>query len=145
MKRRVVVLGVLMIMVLALGACSPEPPAAPNDGGVETPPEAGLRLAPGLYDLSEEEGVHAVGTLVWRDLEGGFWAIAENVNGASENEGENIAVIANGEDFRDQLEPLEGREVIVTGERFDGMSIRMAGPEIVMDSVEELGDAGIAE
>jgi hypothetical protein len=145
MNRRLVVLGALMFVVLALGACSPDPPAAPSNGDTETSPEAGQRLAPGLYDLSEEDGVHAVGTLVWRDLEGGFWAIAQNVNGASENEGENIAVIANGEDFREQLEPLEGREVIVTGERFDGMSIRMAGPEIVMDSVEELGDAGIAE
>jgi len=100
----------------------------------------GLRLANGLYD-QEDGTVIALGTLEWIELEGGFYALT----GSPEGDG-NIAVIANADDFADELDALLGKTVSVTGTRFDGASIRMAGPEVVITSVEEISDTpGAAE
>jgi hypothetical protein len=137
----------MMSVILALSfalllvACSPadEPDVdAPGDD-----PSTGLRLAPGLYDL-EDGRVQAVGTLEWVDLEGGFWAVTDGT--AAGDEGGNVAVIANGDELDDELSALDGRTVSVIGERFDGASIRMAGPEIIAETVEEIDDTqGAAE
>ena len=48
---------------------------------------------------------------------------------ATGDRGATVAVIANGDAFRSQLEPLKGQQVRVIGTRSDGVSIRMAGPE----------------
>lgn len=143
--RMPLVLALAFVMALALTACatSPKEPdvgVPPADGGAAS----GSRLAPGLYDIDGGKA-QAVGTLEWKDLEGGFWAIV----GGTESEGNLgtvVAVIANGADFADQLEGLEGRTVMATGTRLDGASIRMAGPEVEIDSVEEISDTpGAAE
>lgn len=142
--RMPLVLALILVIALALTACakSPEEPNAvtpPADSGAA----AGSRLAPGLYDI-EGGTVQAIGTLEWKDLEGGFWAII----GGTESEGNLgtvVAVIANGADFADQLEGLDGRTVMATGTRLDGASIRMAGPEIEIDSISEITDTpGVA-
>lgn len=143
--RMPLVLALILVIALALTACakSPEEPdvvTPPADGGAAS----GSRLAPGLYDI-EGGKIQAVGTLEWKDLEGGFWAIV----GGTESEGNLgtvVAVIANGADFADQLEGLEGRTVMATGTRLDGASIRMAGPEIEIDNISEISDTpGAAE
>lgn len=143
MNTRLLMLSVLVVAVLGIAGCaaSEVPPAgAPDSEG----PAAGLRLAPGLYEL-EDGSAQAVGTLEWRDLEGGFWAVVGGTE-AEGNVGETVAVIANGSDFSEQLEPLADKQVLVVGKVLDGASIRMAGPEIEMESVEEMSDApGIAE
>jgi hypothetical protein len=143
---RTLTLAILLTLSLALvlGACSP---AADPGGDEATPPDengaSGMRPAPGLYDL-EDGSVQAVGTLEWVDLEGGFWAVTDGT--AEGDEGGNVAVIANADEFGDELSTLEGRTVSITGERFDGMSIRMAGPEIVVETIEEMSDTpGAAE
>jgi hypothetical protein len=106
-------------------------------------PAAGIGLAPGIYEL-EDGIVQAIGTLEWVDLEGGFWALTDGT--AAGDEGGNVAVLANGDELKATLEPLEGRQVSVTGERFEGASIRMAGPEIIAETVEEIDDTpGAAE
>lgn len=117
---------------------------------VETPDGAsgdaagGTRLANGLYD-HEDGSITALGVLKWVDLEGGFYAIT----GAPMSEGDpdaNIAVIANAGEFAAELEALTGTTVQVTGTRFDGVSIRMAGPEIAIDSIVAITDTpGAAE
>lgn len=112
------------------------PPAAeePGDGGSD------LRLANGLYDL-EDGKVQALGVLEYVNLEGGFYAIT----GSPEGEG-NIAVIANADEFASELRDLEGKTVSVIGTRSDAPSIRMAGPEIFAESIDEISDTpGIAE
>lgn len=140
------VLAVLAASVALAGVgCTPAAPEitppeqVPSDGAA-----SGSRLAPGLYDL--EDGItQAVGTLVYRDIEGGFWAVAM-VSEANGDTGEITAVIANGEDFEDRLSELDGKSVLVTGRRLDGASIRMAGPEIEMTEILEFSDEpGIAE
>jgi hypothetical protein len=141
MTTRIMALILALSLALALVACSPgdEPDVeAPDDD-----PAAGLRLAPGLYDL-EDGRVQAIGTLEWVDLEGGFWAVTDGT--AAGDEGGNVAVIANGDELDDELSALDGRAVSVIGERFDGASIRMAGPEIIAETVEEIDDTpGAAE
>lgn len=144
MSRRFMVLGMLLALVVLVGCTQAEvpptgevPPAAEN-------PAAGIRLAPGLYDL-EEGTVQAVGTLGYSDLEGGFWVVTGGTE-AEGNVGETVAVIANGVDFEEQLSPLEGSQVLITGTRLDGASVRMAGPEIEMTTIEEFSDTpGAAE
>lgn len=126
-------------LAFVLVACST--PAEPDEGASTRPGEApgmDLRLAPGLYDL-DDGTAQAIGTLEWIDLEGGFWAVTGGT-AAEEDEGATIAVITNGNELQNTLAPLEGRTVSVIGERFDGASIRMAGPEIIAETVAELSD-----
>jgi hypothetical protein len=129
----------MLVIALALTACAK---SAPEPDDTATPPAdgaaAGSRLAPGLYDM-DGGTVQALGTLEYRDLEGGFWAIIGGTEGDG-NLGTVVAVIANGADFADDLEALEGRTVMATGKRLDGASIRMAGPEIEIDSITEVTD-----
>lgn len=81
--------------------------------------------------------MQALGRLARIDLEGGFWAIVE---GAGEQQGTRIvAVITNPDAWERELAVLEGSVVIAVGRRFEGMSIRMAGPEIVVESIAEAG------
>jgi hypothetical protein len=140
MKTRIPLLLLAIVLALTVGACAAETPAPDEDTASPTDDAAGLRLANGLYD-QEDGTVIALGTLEWIDLEGGFYALT----GSPEGDG-NIAVIANADDFADELEALVGKTVQVTGTRFEGASIRMAGPEVVIASVEEISDTpGAAE
>jgi hypothetical protein len=148
MSTRIATTFLALVLVFALiGCAATEAPApAPVDG---TPPAGGdpalgSRLAPGLYDL-EGGVVQALGTLEYVDIEGGFWAIIGGTE-ADGNFGETAAVISNGDELESTLRPLEGRTVLATGTRFDGASIRMAGPEIVVTEIVEISDTpGAAE
>lgn len=145
MNSRIALTLLLVGLMLAVVGCSaaPEAPQEPAQTPSESP-AAGMRLAPDLYDL-EDGTAQAVGTLEYRDLEGGFWAVIGGTEGEG-NVGEVAAVIANGSDFEAELKRLEGKTVLATGKRLDGASIRMAGPEIEITAIEELSDApGIAE
>lgn len=143
----ILILG-LVLALAAVGCATPadEPKPEPDVGAPTTPDDSsmGLRLAPGLYDL-EDGTVQALGILEWRDLEGGFWAIVSNT-GADPAEGTVVAVIAPGTDLDETFEALKGKMVLVNGTRFDGVSSRMAGPEVIPTAVEEITDTpGIAE
>lgn len=96
-----------------------------------------MRLAPGMYD-QEDGTVVVLGTLEWIDLEGGFWAIIDGSQ--SDNAGGTIAVISDPTGFEGELDALKGLPVSATGTRFDGVSIRMAGPEIELTTIEEVTD-----
>lgn len=57
-----------------------------------------------------------------------------------------IVVIANGADLESELKPLDGKTVVATGTRAEGVSIRMAGPEMRVEKIEEITDTpGAAE
>lgn len=138
---------IALVLAFALVGCATSPETEPGTGSI--PPvdggaASGSRLAPGLYDL-EDGTAEALGTLEYRDLEGGFWAIV----GGTESEGnlgEVVAVVVNPDEFADQLEALKGKTVLVTGTRSEGASVRMAGPEIVITAIEEINDTpGAAE
>lgn len=137
MSARTAPLLLALVLGLALVGCAPAGETRPEPAS--TPPEApgaATGLAPGLYDL-EDGSAQALGVLTWVDLEGGFWALV----GGTEAEGDagtTVAVIANGAERDAELRPLEGSMVLVTGERFEGASIRMAGPEIVAETIEKV-------
>lgn len=143
MKTRILAVLVIGILAIALVGCAAKAEPTTDQGTtppVSGDPAAGSRLAFGLYDL-EDGTVQAVGTLEYRDLEGGFWAIVGGTE-ADGNAGTVVAVIANPEEFTSQLETLSGKTVAVTGKRFEGASIRMAGPEITVTAIQEMSDTG---
>lgn len=152
MERRTLAVIAALTLALALGGCST---AAPNDGkvpqsapgtGTAAPDggAAGSRLANGLYD-QDDGTVIALGTLEWRDLEGGFWAVV----GGTESEGNVgtvVAVVANAEKDDPFYVKLAGMTVQVIGKRLEGASIRSAGPEIEATSITAITDTpGAAE
>lgn len=137
-----------LVFGLALTACSTPSTGNGIDSGAQPPseenPSAGTRLAPGLYDL-EGGTVQAIGTLEYVDLEGGFWAVIGGT-AADGDQGRVVAVIANGAELLETIEPLANQQVLVTGARLEGASIRMAGPEIEADSIVVMDDTpGAAE
>ena len=140
------------LIAAAVAACGGDagsgasPSAAASDpaGGASSPgPAAGSKMAPGLYDL-ENSTVVAIGTVEYRDLEGGFWAVIGGTQ-AEGNEGEVVAVIANGDEFADQFRENLGLSFEVYGARAGEASIRMAGPEITADRVVLAAEGGPAD
>lgn len=131
----------LTLVVVAMVAVLLSGCAASQSNPRQQPlPAAGTRIAPGLYDMPDGT-VQAVGTLEHSDLEGGFWKIIGGT--ASEgNAGVTVVVIANGDDLASELRSLEGKTVMAVGKRQQGASIRMAGPEMVAEKIEELPDTG---
>jgi hypothetical protein len=83
--------------------------------------------------------VQVIGTLEYRDLEGGFWAVVDGTV-AQGAEGSMVAVIANADQFSNETASLDGLAVIVTGKRLEGASIRMAGPEVEATSIVAADD-----
>jgi hypothetical protein len=109
---------------------TPSTPGPPSDGAAPT------SLAPGLYELADGSA-QARGTLQYRDLEGGMWVIVGGT-AATGDAGKIVAVVANAGEFASQLDGLKGAQVIATGKRLDGASVRMAGPEIAVTSIEKV-------
>ena len=138
------VIGVVVAATaLALAGCGAgaagEPPAASASSTPGGAPAGNTKMAPGIYDL-DDGTVRAIGTVEYRDLEGGFWAVIGGTE-AEGDVGKVVAVIANGDDYAQQLKDLEGLSVIIDGTRMDGASTRMAGPEITATSVVAASDA----
>ena len=127
------------------GEASPAPTASPpaSSGGVPIGPEAGTKMAPGLYEL-ENGSVVAVGTVEYRDLESGFWAVIGGTE-AEGDAGKIVAVITNGDDFAPLFRDNEGLSFEVYGHRAGEASIRMAGPEITARRVVLAAEGGPAE
>lgn len=128
MRTRLVIVIAMATLVAAVAGCAP---AAPPAGAPGDP--AGSSLAPGLYPLPDGK-VQAIGTLEYRDLEGGFWAVIDG-SAAGGAEGAVVAVIANADEFAEETGGLAGTGVIVVGTQLDGASIRMAGPEVDATSI----------
>ncbi|KAF0209405.1 MAG: hypothetical protein Q8S43_01035 [Actinomycetota bacterium] len=141
MFTRTIVTLTALVLAMALVGCTSSPTSKPITNtpppAVETP-ATGTRLAPGMYDM-QGGTVQAIGTLEYRDIEGGVWAIIGGTQ-ADGNLGETVAVIANAAEFSGQLKALTGKTVIAIGRRAGGMSIRMAGPEMVLESISEISD-----
>ena len=113
---------VIATLPAALAGCgagatdeSPAPSASSTPGGA---PAGGTKMAPGLYDL-EDGTAQAVGTVEYRDLEGGFWAVVGGTE-AEGDVGKVVAVIVNGDDFAAQFKELEGLSVDRDGHQTRG-------------------------
>jgi hypothetical protein len=154
MRRSILLAAFLVLVALpaaAMAACSdagdaasPAPSATvsalPENG---PSPASGTKMAPGLYEL-EDGTVVAVGTVEYRDIEGGFWVVIDG-SAAQGDSGTVVAVIANGDEFADQFRGDEGFSFEVYGERAGEVSVRMAGPEITATRVVLAAEGGPAE
>ena len=142
----VILAGVAACGGAAAPSASPSPagPASPTGSGQPpSGPAEGTKLAPGLYDLADGT-VRAVGTVEHRDLEGGFWAVVGGTQ-AEGDLGEIVAVLVNGDDYAELFTQNEGLAFIIDGTRADGVSTRMAGPEITATTVTLASDLGPAQ
>ncbi|MCL4078004.1 hypothetical protein MX659_00025 [Coriobacteriia bacterium Es71-Z0120] len=141
--RHVVWVVITAALVAAVSGCVAGTPANDGAGGGAFEPPAAMPPAvpsprePGLTGLPDGR-VQALGRLARIDLEGGFWAIVEGA-GTQQGADKVVAVIANADEWERTLEALEGSVVIAVGRRFEGASIRMAGPEVVVESIAEAG------
>ena len=133
----------LALLPAALAACGAgtagEPPAPSPSSTPAGAPAGSTKMAPGLFDL-EDGTVLAVGTVEYRDHEGGYWAAIGGTE-AEGDVGKVVAVIANGDEYAQRFKELEGLSAIVKGTRLEGASTRMAGPEITATSVAAASDA----
>ena len=129
------------LTAVAIAGCT-TPPSTVAPGGSTGNPAAGggpsgaTRIAPGLYDMPDGT-VQAVGTLAWRDLEGGFWAVVGGAGGSSDTV---LAVLAGSGKDDPAYTALAGQPVLVVGTRVEGVSVRMAGPEIKVTSIKAFTD-----
>lgn len=128
---RAVAIGVVVLLSLALllaCGCTPEP-------ATELLPEPGL--------TGEENGTAiAVGVLMYVDLEGGFWRIAQTESPAKAENAPSVVVIINPDQIEEGLESFENRYVRATGSLYDGASVRMAGQEMIVETIEALDTEG---
>ncbi len=152
--REKVILVVLVVLALMLFGCAnggdtSDPGTAPASTGFqgapgsgEAPPSSGATSAmlapPGLYD-QPDGSVQAFGTLAYRDLEGGFWAVVDTVIPEEADAAAVVAVIVPADDIAGSLESYRGQIVSIIGDRED-MSIHQAGPVIEGRSVEVVTD-----
>ncbi len=133
-----VLLVVASLLVPALAGCGASEPAETSTSTTEQE-SLGMFAPPGLYDLGAGR-TQAFGVLVHRDLEGGFWAVVDAQLGEPNDEAPVIAVLVGAEDLGVDLVALEGGFVLAEGTLSEGPSTRMAGPELVVDSVKEATD-----
>lgn len=138
----IALLAAIALVATACGRGTPDTGTGPEPSS-EPLPSAGSSLSVGLHELADGSIV-AVGVLRRIDLEGGFWAITDPAD-RNTDQARWIVVISNSAELEDELAGLEGALVRASGERFEGASIRMAGPEMMVEAIEALDENGSAE
>lgn len=130
-------------LVLALVGCQAAeqgtsgeiPPATDPAAGTSPAPPSGS--TPGITELDDGR-ISVEGWLAYVDLEGGFYAIQDGPPSDTpgvEVDVTTVMVIANSPDFGSELESMSGAYVTVIGKALDGASVRMAGPEMLLESI----------
>lgn len=125
-----------LVLSLVLVGCSV---SAPGTGGPSGPgpsgPGSSIPPRPN-YTESADGTVEAVGYVGRSDLEGGFWAIYDSAPGPSSTPRPKIvAVLLPGKVAEPAIAALDGSLVTLTGRARKGASIRMAGPEVLVDTI----------
>ncbi|MDP2182562.1 MAG: hypothetical protein Q8K99_08335 [Actinomycetota bacterium] len=151
MRRLMAVVAAVVVMALgiALAGCGSgsvqpgETPPAESTTTPEQPPGhgTGYLAPPALVELPGGR-VRAIGTLARVDLEGGFWAVVDATPGTDLKGDEPvIAVVLLPEEdgmHGADMSALAGTYMQFDGTLVEGASIRMAGPEIMVDSFKML-------
>jgi len=124
---------------IALTGCASSPtpidePTLTQDEGTALP-EGSFDV--GIAELSDGRS-RAVGVLGYSELEGGFWALYDTDPGEVPEDAPVVAVVANMGELDVSACSMEGKLVAADGMMSDGVSIRMAGPEIIADDVYEV-------
>ena len=129
----------MLMMPLLVGCGSSGLTEETSPTTLQGPDSPGALAPPGLYELKDGR-TQALGTLVYRDIEGGFWAVVDQASGESLDVASVVAVLVGTEELGVDLAALEGGRVIAEGELSDGVSLRMAGPELVVDDIRQATD-----
>ena len=135
----------IAVLLIALAGCTAGPgttttlPApAPAPGQPGGPPTSGMPTVPRIEQNADGRWT-AYGWLVRIDLEGGFWAVVAEPSGVQTSSPTIIAVLLPGAATEADISGLDGHSVIAVGSRSSGVSVRMAGPEIVVDRITAVG------
>lgn len=146
---RLIVVALVVLVAAGLAGCAfdagrpPETPPAEPTATVEQPgSEVDDLPPPALVELAGGR-VRAIGVLTRVDLEGGFWAVVDAPAGAKLTGNEPVvAVILLPEAglHGANLDALVGTYVQFEGTLSEGASIRMAGPEVMVESFKMLGE-----
>ncbi len=140
MIRPAVLLATLFTLLVAAG-CAPvtdQRPSLPSATDTETAPANDMpSVPPAGLERRTDDTARAAGVLVYKDLEGGFYALVDAPPGDYIDGSEPIVVVladtsgASGADFAS----LAGSYVEVDGTiPKDQMTTRMAGPEMTVES-----------
>ena len=106
--------------------------------GSSTPDPGSESKEPGIYEYADGL-TQAVGILTYRDLEGGFWAIADTDDSSQVESSSNVVVlITSGAQVVQKLETMRGQYVSAVGTYDDGPSIFMAGPMLQVETISAL-------
>lgn len=140
---RLSVVALLCAAVVSTWGCAPTTGGEPPSTEAPPPPEARGKtpaLEPGIEQIGAERVV-ARGWVGRSELEGGFWALYRTRPGSSSEESEAaedggiVAVLLPGEVSEERIARLEGTFIGAEGALQEGASIRMAGPEVVVDGI----------
>lgn len=149
MKRSALVTVVLLAIVAGtLVGCTSNPkstdgsPATGTSPAGQPPTSSGLLAAPGLYEV-EGGKTQALGTLDYRDLEGGFWAVVDTADPEKAAAAAVVAVVPNAATLGVDLDSMKGSYVSVIGKKLEGVSTRQAGPEIEAERIEIVTDTTV--
>jgi len=126
MTKLMLSLVVVCALVLVLGCA--------GDSSVAELPEPGL-------STSGDGQAQAVGIFTYVNLEGGFWRIAQTASSTDAEDAPTVVVIANPDALPEAPDAYAGAYVRATGELFDGASVRMAGQEMIVESIEKIAEA----
>jgi hypothetical protein len=129
------VLAVLAVSLIA-AACTVAPPEA-GDPSVPGTSKPGRPVPPrSNYSELPDGTVEAVGYVGRSDLEGGFWALYDRPQGPpSAIQPRIVAVLLPGDVGEPAIAAMDGSRVTVTGRAQQGASVRMAGPEVRVDTI----------
>jgi len=133
-----VLAAVLAVSVFGV-RCTPAPrdPGGTTAPGTSTP---GPAVQPrSSYSQRADGTVEAIGFVGRSDLEGGFWALYDNPIGpSSASQPRILAVLLAGDVTESAIAALDGAHVTLTGRPQPGASVRMAGPEVRVDTIAGL-------
>lgn len=125
-SQRIIVLVAVALMasVALVAACSTPIDRSPAGG------DSAGAITPGVFDIGEGKS-RVIGVLVHRELEGGFWVIANTDTPVDAVAAENLAVLIPSQDgggTEIRFADYEGRLVQADGVLSVGPDIYMAGP-----------------
>jgi len=144
MRPKLIVLFAVMLALILFGCTessdtpTPDTAPTPDAGSEQTETTSGVLAPAGLYDQPNGQ-VQALGTLSYRDAEGGFWAVVDTPLPEDAATAPVIAVIKPDDDIVSLLEPNEGAYVSIIGTRDDDRTYQ-AGPLIEGRTLEVVTD-----
>lgn len=136
MSRVARIIAAVAVVLTAVAACG-----CAVSGGTSADAEspssgsATRTVSPGINEWADGT-VEASGYVLWEDLEGGFWTIKDGpATVAGTKQPKIVAVLLPGSASEQLISSFNGAYAVVGGRVQGGASIRMAGPEIMVDTI----------